>query len=314
MIKNIAVLGAGTMGHGIAESFALHGYKVSLYEPYEPIRNAAMGEIKDELESMAELEYIKGEEIQKTLENITLFADLKSAVIDADYVIEAVLENMELKQRIFGELDGYCRKETIFASNTSSLKLNDIAAAVNPERYKRMMICHWYNPAHLMPLVEMSFYGNMPEDIYKEVEDLYDSIGKHTVKVLKDVPGMVANRLQHGLVRQAFSLIDEGICEPEDVDKALKYSSAFRYVTTGLLEAADMGGLDIWYLAHRNILPFIAQNTTPSPILKQKMDEGKLGLKSGEGFFKYSPQQAARAKHEFHKRLIIQLKTLKNME
>nr|WP_300095172.1 3-hydroxyacyl-CoA dehydrogenase NAD-binding domain-containing protein [Sedimentibacter sp.] len=312
MIKNIAVLGAGTMGHGIAETFAMFGYPVNLYETSEKMRNSVKDIIRAELDFAAENGLIEKSEINGILDNITLHDDLKSAVENVDYVIEATPEIIELKQSLFKEIDGYCKKETIFASNTSSLALNEMMKTVSEERKEKMMVCHWYNPAHLMPIAELSFFGNMKEETFKEVEKLYNNVGKQTVKVLKDVPGLVANRIQQGVAREVFSLIEMGVALPEDIDKALKFGPAFRYATTGQLEVADMGGLDIWCTVGDNLLSVMDNRKEANPILRQKVSEGKLGLKSGEGFFEYPTEKVSDIKNDFNKKLIIQLKTSKN--
>ena len=301
MIKNIAVLGAGTMGHGIAETFAMYGFSVNLYETSEKIRNSVMSIIKGELDFAAENELIDKSEVNGIINNIKLFSDLKSAVENADYVIEATPEILELKQNLFRELDGYCKKEAILASNTSSLALNEMMKLVSDERKKRMIVCHWYNPAHLMPIAELSFFGNMNEVTFKEVEALYSKIGKQTVKVLKDVPGLVANRIQQGVAREVFSLIEMGVASPKDIDKALKFGPAFRYATTGQLEVADMGGLDIWCTVGDNLLSVMDNRTEANPILRKKVEEGKLGLKSGEGFFEYTNEASQNFKNDFNK-------------
>lgn len=312
MIRNIAVLGAGTMGHGIAETFAIFGYPVNLYETNEKLRNTVKDIIQVELDFAAENELIKKSEIEGIINNIKIHDDLKSAVENVDYVIEATPEIMELKQNLFKEIDGYCKKETIFASNTSSLALNEMMKYLSEERKERMMVCHWYNPAHLMPISELSFFGNMNEETFKEVEELYNKIGKQTVKVLKDVPGLVANRIQQGVAREVFSLIENGVASPEDIDKALKFGPAFRYATTGQLEVADMGGLDIWCTVGDNLLSVMDNRKEANPILRQKVIEGKLGLKSGEGFFEYPTEKVNELKNDFNKKLIMQLKTSKN--
>ena len=312
MINNIAVLGAGTMGHGIAETFAMFGYPVNLYETNDRIRNSVKNIIRAELDFAAENGLIEKSEIDGILNNIKLYDDLKSAVENVDYVIEATPEIIELKQNLFKEIDGYCKKETIFASNTSSLPLNEMMKFVTEERKEKMMVCHWYNPAHLMPIAELSFFGNMKEETYKEVEELFNKVGKQTVKVLKDIPGLVANRIQQGVAREVFSLIETGVASPEDIDKALKFGPAFRYATTGQLEVADMGGLDIWCTVGDNLLSVMDNKKEANPILRQKVAEGKLGLKSGEGFFEYPAEKIDELKNEFNKRLIIQLKTSKN--
>lgn len=311
MIKNITVIGAGTMGHGIAETFALHGYKVNIYEVNEEVRHSAPKIIREELSFMAENELINDEDIKRTLENIDFFDDLKQASKNADYVIEATPEILELKKKIFAELDMYCKKETIFASNTSSLALNEMIEFLPEERQKRSMVCHWYNPAHLMPIAELSLFGNMDEETFCEVKDLYENAGKQVVRVLKDVPGLVANRIQQGVAREVFSLIEKGIALPEDIDKALKFGPAFRYATTGQLEVADMGGLDIWATVGDNLLKVMDNSQKASPILWEKVKEGKLGIKTGEGFFSYPEEKIQDIKNEFNKRLITQLKASK---
>ena len=312
MIKNIAVLGAGTMGHGIAEFFAMNGYPVNLYEPYEPMRESCLSTIKGELEFLAENELIQAEEVQESLERITLFADLASAVTDADYVIEATREDLALKQDLFADLEKYTKPEAILASNTSSLALNKMIEKVSDSKKTKCMVCHWYNPAHLMPLVELSFFGNMEEETFKEVEELYDKAGKQTCRVLKDVPGLVANRIQQGVAREAFSLIEQGIASPKDIDKALKFGPAFRYATTGQLEVADMGGLDIWCTVGDNLLADMDNRKEANPVLRAKVEEGKLGMKNGEGFFQYPADKVTEIKNAFNKKLIIQLKASKN--
>ncbi len=309
MIRKVAVLGAGTMGHGIAESFALHAYDVVLYDTDIARLNAAKLEIKAELELLAEEDFISPQEVQPTLDRIQLHVELLGAVQDRDYVIEAVPEIIGLKQQLFRQLDEYCPQHTVLASNTSSLKLNDMMALVSAERKQRMIVNHWYNPAHLMPIIEMSFFGNMPAAIYDEVDALYRSLDKQIVKVLKDVPGLVANRIQQGVAREAFSLIEQGIASPEDVDKALKFGPAFRYATTGQLEVADFGGLDIWCTVGDNLLPAMDNSQQANPVLRQLVAQGRLGIKSGEGFFKYEAAEIPSIKNKFMRKLIRQLKT-----
>ena len=308
MIKKIGVIGAGTMGHGIAESFAMFGYNVNLYDTNAIQLEKALNEIKAEQQLLVEEAFISAEKAAATLENISIHTDLQTAVKDRDYVIEAAPENMELKQNLFKQLDGFCPSHTILASNTSSLSLEPMMALVSEARKQRMMVCHWYNPGHLMPLAELSFFGNMPAEIYQQVADLYASINKQTVKVLKDVPGLVANRIQQGVAREAFSIIEQGIADPIDVDKALKFGPAFRYATTGQLEVADFGGLDIWCIVGDNLLPAMDNSTQANNLLRQKVAEGKLGIKSGEGFFRYDPEQLPAIRKRFAQKLIHQLK------
>ncbi|SMC47103.1 3-hydroxyacyl-CoA dehydrogenase family protein [Sporomusa malonica] len=308
MIKNIGVIGAGTMGHGIALSFALYGYDVTLYDAYENQLKKAMTEIADELALLAEEQFIETDSIAATLDRIKVYSDLQQAVQDRDYIIEATPEILELKQNLFKQLDELCPAHTILASNTSSLKLDGMMALISDERKQRMIVNHWYNPAHLMPIVELSCFGNMPLALYTEVEQLHASIKKQTVKVLKDVPGLVANRIQQGVAREVFSLIEMGVAEPADIDKALKFGPAFRYATTGQLEVADFGGLDIWSIVGDNLLKEMDNRLGANDLLKQKVAEGKLGIKTGEGFYKYAGNEIPDIKKRFMKKLIHQLK------
>lgn len=308
MINKIAVIGAGTMGHSIAESFALYGYPVNLFDTNEAALKNVKSVMKEELLELVEGGLFTEEDIAKALDNITLYNDLEKAANDRDYIIEAAPENIELKRNLFADLDKYAPSHTIFASNTSSLALSEMMIKVSDERKKRMMVNHWYNPALLIPIVETSFFGNMPEDIFKEVESLFKSIKKQTVKVLKDVPGLVANRIQQGVAREVFSLIEQGVAEPAEIDKALKFGPAFRYATTGQLEVADFGGLDIWCIVGDNLLSVMDNSTCSNPLLREKVEQGKLGVKSGAGFYDYKPEEIPKLKKEFNRRLINQLK------
>jgi 3-hydroxybutyryl-CoA dehydrogenase len=308
MIKKIGVVGAGTMGHAIAESFALYGYDVNMFDTGVEVLASAKEQIRQELELFVEEGFIAADAVQPTLDRIKTFTALKATVADRDYVIEAAPEHIDLKQQLFKQLDEYCRPDAILASNTSSLALNEMMALVSEARKQRMMVCHWYNPAHLMPIAELSFFGNMPAEIFQEVESLYHSVKKQTVKVLKDVPGLVANRIQQGVAREAFSIIEQGIAAPADVDKALKFGPAFRYATTGQLEVADFGGLDIWCVVGDNLLKVMDNSQEANRLLREKVKEGKLGIKSGEGFYKYAPEEIPAIRKKFAKKLIHQLK------
>lgn len=309
MINKIAVLGAGTMGHGIAATFAVSGYSVNIYDNNEATRSKVQGLIESELELYYENQLIEKKTIQEAIDRINICSQLEETVKEVDYVIEATPEVLEIKQKIFKEIDKFCKETAIFASNTSSLPLNKMLDVLSKERKKRMMVCHWYNPAFLMPLVELSFFGNTSEDVYQEVEALYTQLGKTTIKVLKDIPGLVANRIQQGIAREVFSLMEMGVASPEDIDKALKFGPAFRYATTGQLEIADMGGLDIWCTVGDNLLSVMDNRKDSNPILRKKVVEGKLGVKVGEGFFKYPDDVVEEIKESFIERLCIQLKT-----
>lgn len=312
MIKNISVLGAGTMGHGIANVFAMAGYQVRLYESFDPVRETVMTKIKEELMALVCENYISQDEAASTLNNITLFSSLEEAVKDADFVVEAVPENLKLKQELFVQLDRMCPEHTIFASNTSSLPLKDMTQFLSAKRQSKTMVCHWYNPAHLIPIVELSSFGNMAETDFQEVCDLHVKAGKKPVKVKKDIPGLIANRLLHALAREAFYLMEIGAASPEDIDNALKYGPGFRSATTGILEVADMGGLDIWCAVEDNLFKELCNASSASQFMREKVENGNLGIKTGEGFYNYPEETRDLVKNAFNKRLLTQLIASKN--
>lgn len=311
MINNICVVGAGTMGHGIANVFAMAGYQVNLYEEFDAVRTGVLGQIRSELSFLAEEDYISERQIESALSNITLFGDLEQAAKRADFVVEAIPEILALKKKLFAKLDTICPPTTIFASNTSSLPLGEMTADLPPERKARTMVCHWYNPAHLIPIVELSHFGNMEESVFREVYDLHVDAGKQPVTVLKDIPGLVANRMLHALAREVFHLIEIGAASAEDIDRALKFGPGFRGATTGILETADMGGLDVWRAVEDNLFKALDNSSRAGALLCDKVAQGELGIKSGEGFFSYSSEEGVVAKNAFNKRLLTQLKASK---
>ena len=302
------------MGHGIAEVFAMNNFQVNLYEISNERRNSVKEVIKKELEFLEENKYIDKDKIKNTLNNIFLYSDLKAAVENADFVIEVTPEKLELKQELFKNLSELTKKGTILASNTSSLSLMEMIKFVPEEKKKYCMVNHWYNPAHLMPLVELSYFGNMPEKIFIEIEKIYKKANKITIRVLKDIPGLVANRIQQGVAREVFSLMEMEVASYKDIDKALMFGPAFRYATTGQLEIADMGGIDIWYTVGNNLLKVMDNSQCANKLLKEKVEMNKLGIKTGEGFFKYNKDDIERINNNFYKKLLLQLKVSKNYQ
>lgn len=308
----ITVIGAGTMGHGIAETFAIHGHEVRLYDPFPDMRGKARAAIEAELGLLAETGRIDATDIPAILGRIAFPRDLAAAVAEAEFILEAIPEDIALKRALFVDLDRLCTPTTILASNTSSLGLDDMIAELPEGRRAYCMVCHWYNPAHLVPLVELSDFGNMAETDLARVEALLKGAGKKTIRVLKDIPGLIANRIQQGIAREVFALIETGAASAEDIDAALKYGPAFRYATTGQLEIADFGGIDIWCAVGDNLLPEISAAQAASDLLRRKIAENKLGLKTGEGFFSYGEGRSTEITRDFHRRLIRQLAAIED--
>ena len=306
-LERIGIVGGGTMGHGIAAAFALHGFSVRIIEPSRKQRDEIKASIEASYALLIEEEFVGASEASDALMRIELFSDL-SAASDRHFVVEAIPERMELKQALLAELDQICPHDTILATNTSSLPLAPMIANLPEARRGRTLVTHWYNPPLIMPLVEISAFGNTTLEVYEGVADLHNRIGKRTAKILKDVPGLVANRIQQAVAREVFSLIEQEVASPADVDIALKFGPAFRYATTGQLAVADFGGLDIWLTVGDNLLAVMDASREASPLLRRKVAEGKLGVKSGAGFYNYEGDAISEARRAFLGRLIKQLK------
>lgn len=310
MIRNISVIGAGTMGLGITIAFAMNDFNVNVYIRNDNVRSKFKDKIRNELVFLAEEDIIRHDKIDSILDNITTFGELKPAAENADFVMEAVKEDLDTKKALFAELDKICPPHTIFASNTSSLPLKAMTQELPEARRARTMVCHWYNPAHVIPIAELSYFGNMEEEVFNEVYELHIRAGKQPVKVLKDIPGLIANRMLHAMAREIFYLVEIGAASPEDIDRALRFGPGFRSAASGILETADMGGLDVWCAVEDNLFKELNSSTKASNFLREKVQQGKLGLKSGEGFYAY-PDGDGLAKKDFNKRLLAQLKVSK---
>ena len=288
----ITVVGAGLMGHGIAQVFALAGHDVIIYDSFEKTLATAKDRILANLKDL-------GDDLS-AVERVTPVADLGRAVRDADYVVEAVLEDLPLKQKLFAEIERHVRPETILASNTSVIPITDIMQGL--ERRERALGTHWWNPPFLVPLVEViETPWTKPEAVAFTMK-LHADAGKKPAHVKKDVPGFIGNRLQHALWREAVSLVENGICDAETVDTVIKAAFGRRIAVLGPLENADMVGTDLTLEIHKTVLPAIDSRPGPSPYLEKLVAQGKLGFKSGEGFRTWTPeqQQALRAKVVAH--------------
>ena len=277
----IAVIGAGLMGHGIAQVFALHGHDVVIYDSFAATLATAKDRIKTNLIDL-------GEDVT-ALDHVRLCPDLGEAVRDADYVVEAVLEDLPLKQKLFGEIESAARPDAILASNTSVIPITAIMQGL--QKRARAVGTHWWNPPYLVPLVEViGTEWTTPEAIDWTIK-LHAAIGKTPVHVKKDVPGFVGNRLQHALWRECISLVQNGICDAETVDTVIKASFGRRLAVLGPLENADLVGTDLTLAIHKTVLPDIDRTPGPLPYLEGLVQQGKLGMKSGEGFRTWTPEQ-----------------------
>ena len=307
-MQKIAVIGAGLMGHGIGQIFAVHGHHVTLVDLDEKILSSATVGIRNNLELMADHDFIKPEEIDAALARVSITTDTEKGVDGADFVVEAVVENLEVKQNIFKKLDQLCPTSTILASNTSVISITEIAGESVEKR--RIVGTHFWNPPHLIPLVEVVPGAETLPETVDATYDLLLSVGKHPVKVKKDVPGFVANRLQHALWREAISIVENDIADAATVDECIKFGFGLRLPALGPMENSDMVGNDLVLAIHDYILEHIESSPDPSPLLREKVAKGELGFKSGQGFQSWSEEEIETSRKNLQHYL---LKVVKDM-
>jgi len=279
----IAVIGAGLMGHGLAQVFALGGHDVAVYDAVA----ASLATVKDRIS--ANLRDLGDD--PRAVERVRPTGDLADCLRGVDYVVEAVSENLPLKQKLFAEIETHVRDDSILASNTSVIPITDIMRGLR--RRERALGTHWWNPPFLVPLVEVIGTEWTSPAVIEFTMKLHTDVGKTPAHVKKDVPGFIGNRLQHALWREAIALVEHGICDAETVDTVIKAAFGRRLAVLGPLENADMVGTDLTLAIHQTVLPAIESRPGPSPYLEKLVADGKLGFKSGEGFRKWTPEQQA---------------------
>jgi 3-hydroxybutyryl-CoA dehydrogenase len=279
----IAVVGAGLMGHGIAQVFALAGHEVNITDTVLQNLDTVKSRIAANLRDLGDDENV--------VARVMPCVDLTEAVRDADFVVEAVAENLAVKQKLFAELELRTRRDAILASNTSVIPITAIMQDLI--RKERALGTHWWNPPFLVPLVEVIETQWTSPQVVARTMELHQAAGKKPAHVKKDVPGFIGNRLQHALWREAIALVEHGICDAETVDAVIKASFGRRLAVLGPLENADLVGTDLTLAIHDTVLPAIENRPGPSPYLQDLVADGKLGFKSGEGFRKWSPEQQA---------------------
>tara|TARA_R110000850_G_scaffold277086_1_gene422448 strand:+ start:194251 stop:195138 length:888 start_codon:yes stop_codon:yes gene_type:complete len=282
-MKNVAVIGAGTMGNGIAHTFAQSGYKVQLIDVSEESLKRGMATITKNLDRMLAKEKISEEDKKNTLANITTFTDMEDGVEYASLVVEAATENVDLKLKIFRDLDKFCPDDTILATNTSSISITKIAAATT--RPQQVIGMHFMNPVPIMKLVEIIKGYNTSPEVYQTVAELSEKLGKVPVEV-NDYPGFVANRILMPMINEAVETLYNGVAGVEEIDTVMKLGMAH---PMGPLQLADFIGLDVC-LSILNVMydGFKNPKYAPCPLLVNMVMAGKLGVKSKEGFYDYS--------------------------
>ncbi len=281
-IEKVGVLGAGIMGRGIAQVCAMGGFDVAMQDINDEILNKSLSIIEHNLQKGIERGKVKPEEKEVALSKIKLVTDIKAAVKEADLVIEAVPEDLKLKQNVFSEVEKYCSPYTIIASNTSSMSVTEIGAAVrSPERTIGL---HFFNPVHIMKLVEIVCGLETSAETFNACEAACQQMGKQTVKI-NEYPGFVTTRINALIGNEAFTMLQEGLGSPEDIDKALKLGLNH---PMGPFEMVDLVGLDTRLKILEYLHQTLGEKYRPAPLMVKYVKAGRLGRKVGKGVYNYS--------------------------
>lgn len=284
-MEKVAVLGAGTMGPGIAVTYALNGYRTSVYSRTPKTLDNATSVIKSSLSLLTEEGFITSEQSGNALNNLDYTDDLQSAVDGAWYIAETIVEQPEPKRALYHQLDTLLPEDVIIASNTSYLNIFEL---IPGRRLPYSLISHWYAPAHILPLVEIVRGPETLDHVMDKVTDFHTKCGKTAVRMEKFIPGFIVNRMQSAMTREVLYLIEEGYCSPEDIDLAVKTSLMPRGLLLGLVQRMDFNGLDMVANGMRN------KKFSPSPAIDRPsfifdhVEQGEYGVKSGKGLYDYS--------------------------
>ena len=303
MIETIGVVGAGLMGHGIALTFARAGLTVRVHDPAPQ----SLDRLKDRVAASMEAIDCERAAIDDASRRIATCPDLADAVADADLVIEAAPEKLDLKRSVFRDMESAAPGSCILASNTSVLPITGIAAGLTSR--ERVLGTHWWNPPHIVPLVEVVRTEWTSQAAVDATMTVLTRVGKRPVRVEKDVPGFIGNRLQHALWREAVSLVENGICDAETVDTVVKQSFGRRLAVLGPMENADLVGTDLTLDIHGAVLSDLERRPGPSPYLESLVEGGRLGMATGAGFRDWTPE-TARAVRERLEAYLKKLETI----
>ena len=307
-VKNVAVLGLGTMGHGIAQTFAAFGYQVNCYDEQQAARDSLHDRIRQNLDDAVGARILPPESVDPVLGRISLFDNEQGAVDGAHFVTEAVREDLRVKQKLFARIESMVSQQTILASNSSTFPISQTAAEIkHPER---SVVTHWFNPPHLVPTVEVVPGPQTSEQTVNACLTLLRRVNKLAVHVRRELPGFLVNRVQVAMLREVWDLYERGYASAEDIDAAIRGSLGFRLAAIGPLEVNDFGGLDIHSTVYANLAPEIRSDSDVPDVVQKLVDAGHLGHKSGQGFYQYTSEDAQEKRVLRDRRLLALAKVL----
>ena len=303
-IAQIAVIGAGLMGHGIAQEFASAGYQVHLHDVTDEQLQTARTQIEKNLGVLAESAIIEEDSIHPTLQRIQTATELEAVAENADFVVEAVTENLALKQQIFEKLDATCPPHAILASNTTALMPSQIGE--NVKRKDQILNTHYFNPPYLIPLVELIRSPDTSDETVEVTFELLTTIGKTPAIIEKEALGFVGPRLQAALIREAFAIVEQGIASAETVDLVVRYSFGRRLSVAGPFEVFELAGWDLVLAAFEELYKDLNSSSDINPLLRDMVESGKLGVKSQEGFYSWTDEKIQELRDRMNQALIQQ--------
>lgn len=282
-VRRAAVIGAGTMGHSIALVFAAAGVEVHLMDVSEDVLAGARQKMEKALETLAAARRVDGRRIEEILDSVRLSTDMEASIAEADFVVEAVPEVPEVKKEVFARLDRACRAEAVIASNTSGL---DIFQFVETERPERLLIAHWFNPPHVIPLVEVVPGPGTSPEVVAFTASLMERLGKKPVVMKGFTRAFIVNKIQNMITLAVFDLLGSGLVSPEEIDRAVKYSLGIRLPIIGVVQSLDFTGLDL-------VVDLMKSYGLSNPLIEEKVAQGHLGVKSSRGLYDYDGRSEA---------------------
>jgi len=306
-ISKVAVVGAGVMGSGIAQVFAQQGFSVIVNDLNEDILKKAKKRIENNLYLFHQEGILSKENLKEVAQNLT-FSSRMDEISGVDMVVEAISEQIKLKQALFQKLDKMFSPEVILATNTSGISISLIASATkNPDRVVGM---HWWNPPCIIPVVEIIKGEKTKEEIVEAVRKLVIRLKKKPILVKKDIPGFLGNRMQYALMREAVHLLEKKVASAQDIDTMVRAGFGFKFPIIGPLETIDMAGMDIFYNVSQYLYKELDSSEKPQKLVAEKIKQEKLGMKTGEGFYNYKEIDSNKLNQQRVKKYIKLLKEL----
>ena len=290
-VKTVSIIGAGLMGHGIAQVFAQAGYNVLLRDIKQEFLSNAVSKMKENLQKLSAAGLVRKEEIDATISRVKTTLDMKEALTNSDFMIEAATENIDLKKQIFREASKFAPERAVLATNTSGLPILDVAGVTN--RPGKVIGTHFWNPPYLLRAVEVVKAAGTTDETVKVTCDLLTKVGKKPVVVKKDIPGQIGIRILYAMLREAMSLVEKGVASPEDIDTVVKEALGTRLPVVGVLELADLSGVDLVLMVSKRLFKDLDNSPEPSKFLTDMVADGRTGIKSSKGFYSWTPQSVA---------------------